>query len=542
MNKKPIFDNQWLENAVADVESSASTVIVVETADPIRESQIQEFCLSNGYGDIFRYHPWTGLESFLSRESKWQPATTSAQSEYDTGLQKEVADLAGALRYMEKTLRSRKVAFVLRGLDRSGPSGIERNTEVINAIRAWTLDPGIMMTKSVIFLVTSKPSSAIDETTLELAILARPPLATEQERHAVACSVVEPLARTSEGHKHTLALATAGLNLHQARTVLMKTYHITRDFSVHTVKHYKSDYIRRSDVVEIEEPNVGFDDVGGYEDVKQMIREDFCRAMQEPERYRKAALALPRGLLLFGPPGTGKTLFAKALAKETNLPFINMKTENLFTRWLGESGQRVRNAIRLAEQAAPALVFIDEIDRFGQRGSSQEDSAAQETQRTFAQMLEWLGDTNRKTCIVGTTNIPGNLDKAFLRAGRFSYRIPFLYPNKTARLQILRMHLGLEGSRQKPEMDEKSVLAVLPSVAAKTQFYAGADIEELVIRGKRAFARGNAPAMTGDDLMHGLKEYQVDTKDRRATLNAYLELGPEYADSKALLEKQNQED
>ena len=113
--------------------------------------------------------------------------------------------------------------------------------------------------------------------------------------------------------------------------------------------------------------------------------------LRRPEKARYFGLGLPKGLLFFGPPGTGKSLFANALASEVQLPFINLVTENIYSKWLGESGQNMKNAITLAEKMSPAIVFVDEIDRFGKRAGASAGSAEEETQRVFSQFLEWLG-------------------------------------------------------------------------------------------------------------------------------------------------------
>ena len=330
--------------------------------------------------------------------------------------------------------------------------------------------------------------------------------------------------------------------MHQTEAVIYKAYHTAKaqrhdGVDLDTVKAFKADFIRRSDMLEIEDPSIGFADVGGYEGVKKMVQRNLVRALQHRERADRAALPLPRGILIYGPPGTGKTLFAKALARETNLPFINLKTENLFSKYLGESGQRVRDAIHLVEQASPAIVFVDEIDRFGNRKSGQMDSASQETSRVFAQMLEWLGDPNRKSIIVGTTNVPEQLDPAFLRPGRFSYVVPFLYPNQEARKQILDMHLGLAGSRRKPLMDEAAVRAAIPQIAAETEFYAGADLEELVIRAKQNFFDDSVDAMTAAHLTAAHRDYRISTDERRGLADQYKSLGTTFANSVTLLEE-----
>ena len=383
----------------------------------------------------------------------------------------------------------------------------------------------------------------MDEVTLGMSVLARPELASDVERREIICAFARKSGvRLAEQELNALTLATAGLTLHQTDVVIYKAYRAAKagkreGVDLDTVKKFKADFIRRSDILEIEDPTVGFDDVGGYNGVKRMVQRNLVRALQQRERAVRAALPLPRGILIFGPPGTGKTLFAKALARETNLPFINLKTENLFSKYLGESGQRVRDAIHMVEQASPAIVFVDEIDRFGSRRSGQGDSASQETSRVFAQMLEWLGDANRKSIIVGTTNVPGDLDPAFLRPGRFSYVIPFLYPNQEARQQILEMHLGLIGSRPKPVMVEGAVRPVISRIAAESEFYTGADLEELVTRAKQNFFEDTVDAMTGSHLQAAHRDYRINTEDRRGLADRYKAIGSAFANSVTLLEE-----
>ena len=206
-------------------------------------------------------------------------------------------------------------------------------------------------------------------------------------------------------------------------------------------------------------------------------------------------MGLPKGLLFFGPPGTGKSLFAHALASEVQLPFINLVTENIYSKWLGESGQNMKNANTLAEKMSPAIVFVDEIDRFGRRTGTAAGSAEEETQRVFSQFLEWLGKPDRTAIIVGTTNVPEHLDDAFLRAGRFDYKIPFLYPGPQARLEILLVHLGLSKGttrRRVPlEMGDEEVREMLwRDIVPLTQNFSCAELEELVTRAKRIALTG----------------------------------------------------
>lgn len=538
----PTFDIKWLENAMMEVLCSASTVVTVQSMDFQRERQLEAYLVALFGQQVFRFHPWKGLERYDARKQNFIPVTAPVDSNYGAGLQNELKDLQGALRFMDGELKRERTALILSGLDQPEGNSV-KNLDAMNAVRSWAQDGDILAKKSVVCWLTSRPLLAMDEVTLGMSVLARPELASDSDRN----EIISKFARKSgvrlvEQELNALTLATAGLTLHQTDVVIYKAYRAAKagkrdGIDLDTVKQFKADFIRRSEMLEIEDPSIGFEDVGGYAGVKRMVQNNLVRALQQRDRAERAALPLPRGILIFGPPGTGKTLFAKALAKETNLPFINLKTENLFSKYLGESGQRVRDAIHLIEQASPAIVFVDEIDRFGSRKSGQGDSASQETSRVFAQMLEWLGDANRKSIIVGTTNVPGDLDPAFLRPGRFSYVIPFLYPNPEARKQILEMHLGLIGSRRKPVMDEAAIRAVISQIASDTDFYTGADLEELVTRAKQNFFDDSVNAMTAQHLQAAHGDYRINTEDRRGLADRYKSLGTVFGNSVSLLEE-----
>lgn len=538
----PTFDIRWLENAMMEVLCSASAVVTAQTVDFHRNRQLEKYLVGLFGQQVYRFQPWKGLEKWDAKRETFAPVTAPVDSNYGAGLENELKDLQGALRFMDGQLKREKTALILSGLDQPEGNSV-KNLDALNAVRSWAQDGDILAKKSVVCWVTSRPLLAMDEVTLGMSVLARPELASDAERREIICAFARKSGvRLAEQELNALTLATAGLTLHQTDVVIYKAYRAAKagkrdGVDLETVKKFKADFIRRSDILEIEDPSVGFDDVGGYNGVKRMVQRNLVRALQQRERAVRAALPLPRGILIFGPPGTGKTLFAKALARETNLPFINLKTENLFSKYLGESGQRVRDAIHMVEQASPAIVFVDEIDRFGSRKSGQGDSASQETSRVFAQMLEWLGDANRKSIIVGTTNVPGDLDPAFLRPGRFSYVIPFLYPNQQARQQILEMHLGLVGSRPKPVMMENAIRPVISTIAAESEFYTGADLEELVTRAKQNFFDDTVDAMTASHLQAAHRDYRINTEDRRGLAERYKTLGSAFANSVTLLEE-----
>lgn len=286
------------------------------------------------------------------------------------------------------------------------------------------------------------------------------------------------------------------------------------------IKELKSEIIERSDLIEIEEPErEGFASVGGYDAVKKFVINTIIKAISDPERAKRFNIRIPRGIIFFGPPGTGKTLFAKALAREVNLPFVNFRIENLFSQYLGVSGHNFKNSIALIEQLSPAIVFIDEIDRFGKRRTDVSDGASEETRRVFNQVLEWLGKKDRKAIIIGTTNRHEDLDKAF-RVGRIDYWIPFLYPNREARLQILKIHLlGAEVELSKD---------VIESLADKTDGYSGAELEELVNRANRLAFIGNNDKLTSQDFVRAYESSKINAEARRTERERYIRVAEDF--------------
>lgn len=525
------LDYTWLLDATCEVDCGATSVVVVETRDPFREDQCTAYVLAQAYTEVYAFEPWNGLGQWDPRHGRFEQVRAAAAQAYDAGLQNDLRDLEGALRHLDARLKRVQAALIVRGVDR--PDGqLDRNAPLSNAIRHWAHHHEILCRRSLVFLITPAAGRTIDEATLSLAALARPPLATDDERAALADSVASQVGPApSANARRALTVATAGLTLKQTQSALHKSWHLNRSFDAGTVKRFKSDYIRRTDMLEIEEPAHGFDDVGGYARVKAMVRENFTEVLNDAARAAADAVDLPRGIILFGPPGTGKTLFAKAMARETNLPFINLKTENIFSKWLGESGQRLRDAKTLAEQASPAIVFIDEIDRLGRRGGGGGDGASQETGRVYSQMLEWLGDPERKAIILGTTNMPEHLDEAFIRAKRVDFLVPFLYPDAEARDHILRLHLGLVGTRPGPRIDPGGVEDALSEVVRQTEHYAGADLEEIVMRAKRLKFLERAGHLTGGHLLRAHRDYRVPIDDRIGLVQRYRALDARFANS-----------
>ncbi|MAG37972.1 ATPase [Candidatus Pacearchaeota archaeon] len=221
----------------------------------------------------------------------------------------------------------------------------------------------------------------------------------------------------------------------------------------------------------VETPNVGWDDVGGLEKTKQALKEAVEWPIKNPEGFKRLGVRAPRGILLYGSPGTGKTLLAKAVAKEAEANFINVKGPSLLSMWVGKSEEGVRKVFERARQVSPCIVFFDEIDSLaGRRGY---ESGNRVTERVLNQLLaemDGLEDLKDVT-IIAATNRPDMLDPALLRPGRFDRIILVDVPDKESREKIFEVHL--KGTPIGKDVKIKDLVA-------KTEGFVGADIESIV--------------------------------------------------------------
>ncbi|MBS7644032.1 CDC48 family AAA ATPase [Candidatus Bathyarchaeota archaeon] len=223
--------------------------------------------------------------------------------------------------------------------------------------------------------------------------------------------------------------------------------------------------------VYVEVPTVHWEDIGGLEEVKKLLREAVELPLKDPGLFEQMGIRPPKGVLLYGPPGTGKTLLAKAVATESQANFISVRGPELLSKWVGESEKGVREIFRKARESAPCIIFVDEIDSIApHRGLRGSDSGV--TERVVNQLLTEIdGITVLKDVVtIAATNRPDLLDQALLRPGRFDRIIYVPPPDREARLQIFKVH-----TKRMPLSDEVK----LDELAAKTEGYTGADIEAL---------------------------------------------------------------
>ena len=249
----------------------------------------------------------------------------------------------------------------------------------------------------------------------------------------------------------------------------------------------------RAKIYAEKETGVTFRDVAGADEAKEELQE-IIHFLREPERFRRLGGKLPRGILLVGPPGAGKTLLAKAVAGESRVPFFSISGSEFVELFVGMGAARVRDLFAQAQEKAPCIVFIDELDALGKaRGIGGIPGGHDERENTLNQLLVEMDgfDTGKGVVILAATNRPEVLDPALLRAGRFDRQILVDRPDRKGREEILRVHLG--GVTVAPDVD----VALL---AQRTPGFVGADLANLVNEAALLAARKNKTAVEMSDF------------------------------------------
>jgi transitional endoplasmic reticulum ATPase len=216
-------------------------------------------------------------------------------------------------------------------------------------------------------------------------------------------------------------------------------------------------------------PKVTYEDIGGLGDEVKRVREMIELPLRHPELFERLGVEAPKGVLLHGPPGTGKTLLAKAVAGETNANFVTIGGPEIMSKFYGESEERLREIFKQAQENAPSIIFIDEIDSIAPK---REEVTGETERRVVAQLLSLMDglEARGKVVVIGATNRPNALDPAIRRPGRFDREIEISPPNREGRLDILNIHT--RGMPLEEEVD-------LEKLADLTHGFVGADLSAL---------------------------------------------------------------
>jgi transitional endoplasmic reticulum ATPase len=284
--------------------------------------------------------------------------------------------------------------------------------------------------------------------------------------------------------------------------------YVCRDDFLSALKRVQPSAMRE---VMVQVPNVGWDDIGGAGEATAKLKEGIELPLKNPDAFRRLGIRPAKGFLLYGPPGTGKTLLAKAVAKEAEANFISMKSSDLLSKWYGESEQQIARLFARARAVAPCVVFIDEIDSLvPARGSGQgEPQVTGRVVNTILAEMDGLEEL-QSVVVIGATNRPTLVDPALLRPGRFDELVYVGTPDKDGRAHILGIHTA-----KMPLGDDVD----LAGLAAQTERFTGADLEDLVRRAGLAALR----RVGGEVTVVEARDFDTALKDSRATVTAEME-------------------
>ncbi len=256
---------------------------------------------------------------------------------------------------------------------------------------------------------------------------------------------------------------------------------------------------------------VTFNDVAGAKEAKEELAEivDFLR---NPKKFLDIGARIPKGILLMGAPGTGKTLLARAVAGEAGVSFFSISGSEFVEMFVGVGASRVRDLFKLAKQAAPAIIFIDEIDAVGRVRGTGVGGGNDEREQTLNQILVEMDgfEPNEKVIVMAATNRPDVLDPALLRPGRFDRRVTIDPPDRGDREAILKIH-----SRKKPFAEDVN-LAV---IAERTPGFSGADLYSLMNEGAILAARENRVKISQYDLIRSIEKVMLGPERRSHLLS-----------------------
>ena len=280
----------------------------------------------------------------------------------------------------------------------------------------------------------------------------------------------------------------------------------------------------KAKLVTKETSNVTFADVAGSDEALEELTE-IKEFLKEPEKFQKVGAKIPRGVLLYGPPGTGKTLLAKAVAGEAGVPFFAISGSDFVEMFVGVGASRVRDLFEQAKQAAPAIIFVDEIDAVGRHRGAGIGGGNDEREQTLNQLLVEMDGFDSKTnvILIAATNRADILDPALLRPGRFDRQIGVGAPDLLGREQILKVH-----AKNKPISDKVD----MASVARRTPGFTGADLANVLNEAALLTARQDESEISAatldeaiDRVIGGPQKKSRLMQDRERLNTAYHEAG-----------------
>jgi len=524
-------DFDWKKLVAFKRRAQNSTVVLVETEDPKRVEELLLFITTKEFTskDYFNLEtkeepkrvcvdPWEGMTQWSGKD--WLPLETEGSPFGGSfGM-----DLATMMRRLDSLIKQSPTIGVIKDI-----SSQELARAISLALQNWSTHPKVRFHKSTVFVAT--PDSLLfDEQTRRLSILIEPPFSTEEERKAMLGEIANAF---KQKYDKLLLTASSGMTLHDLETAALESIFKSGKMQLSAITTAKMDLMRKYGY-ELTYPRLGWESIGGYETMKTYFQENVIRIIKD-DVARKWGVGASRGILLFGPPGTGKTLFAKAMSKELGLPFIKVSSADIFGGIVGETERKVKNLQKVAEANAPCIVFIDELDQIALKREMVVSTDSGASRRATNMLMDWLGDDERKSIIVGATNLIDQIDTGFIRAGRFDDKIPLFPPDFEARQDIFKVHTSIV--RKIPIAQSVN----FEDLAGCTALWSGAEIELLCVATARLARSLGNNAVERVDFSTAMSEVTVNLDKREKEIKTFIGTAKEYASNRRLLDQQLKE-
>lgn len=428
-------------------------------------------------------------------------------------------DPVGAFRLIEQVLRKAKqqdgmhvplAAAVISFAETIVPAndisamGADDRTALVT-LQRWARDPQLVAVGPPIFLIAENladvhPALRNASSRIEAINI---PYPNHEERTAYIEKLSETQGVPVEDVRRAAAM-TAGLKRVHIEDIVLRAKLENRPVDAGLIKARKDEIVRAefAEVLELMDPEHGFEAIGGMEYVKDFFRRNVINPIKTGNLRR-----VPLGVLLTGPPGTGKTLLAQTIAKESGINCAALNLSKIFDKWVGSSEKSLEKALACLDALAPVLVIVDEIDQAGLNRENSGDSGV--SNRLFKRLLEYMSDTKRrgKTVFLGLSNRPDLLDAALKRPGRFDRKIPVLPPDAGERQSIFEVMFKKYGIAYDADLD---------IFAEATDGYTGAEIEALVLKALEIAEDGGSEKVSNTHLAKALDAYVPTTRDIQA--------------------------
>tara|TARA_Y100000034_G_scaffold25708_1_gene30461 strand:+ start:5409 stop:7073 length:1665 start_codon:yes stop_codon:yes gene_type:complete len=531
----------WITDLVTAHNDLESVVALVKTRDPVRVKQFVDYIAAQTRDEssparAFFYDAHLGLLEVRQVEKDGvlavQMLPMADDSQPTGGLQSMVATMgggqnggiAGAVPKIDPLLRNDDVRALV-----AITNIVEKNPSFTAALRSWAIDATtqIYSTGSMVALFDSDPIRLVGQETVELSMMLEPERSALNERERILRDLIDAYLPDTEVDEDVRRILRAmnGMTLRDTETALLRSINEHASIEMDAVLYMKDLLIRKEGVLVPLKSTYGFEAAGIDHAIAQGLNEYIIGPLRtHPDAAKALKKGIPRGVLFIGPPGTGKTWTSEAFGKELGYPL--MKTGKVFSKWLGESQDNMSRVQQICEAYAPVLMLFDEVDRLGKRGG--DGHAAHKD--VFGTLLSWMGDADRRTVFIATTNVPDQLDDAFIREGRFDLIIPLLYPGREAKLKIFKVHTSIIDKVPMKKVDFESLVDMTPK-------WSGAEIKGWIEKAKnKAIADNGRKHLLQRDFLDAHSSVRVNEGKRIEMENHFIDKAREYASDESFVE------